>query len=121
MKKDKEVEMVDSKEAEVDLMEKMVELIVLCKIRENLNGRMMIRTRPSGKVVAHTEEVLDLTEEEVILIIKVVFVVIVLDVVKKDTNPLSLDLLKVGKVTKMLWYKVETLRVHLVGLRLEKI
>ena len=43
MKQDKVVEVVDSKEAEVDLMEKVVDLTILCKIRENLNGRMMIK------------------------------------------------------------------------------
>ena len=35
MKKDKEVEVVDSREAEVDLMEKVEDLKILCKIREN--------------------------------------------------------------------------------------
>ena len=82
MNKDKEVEVVDSREAEVDLMEKVVDLTVLCKTKTNLNGRMVKKTRRSGKVVVHTEEVLDLTEEEVILMIEVVFVVIVSDVVK---------------------------------------
>ena len=57
----------------------------------------MIKTRTSGKVVVHTEEVLDLTEEEVILILEVVFMVIVLDVVKK-----GIDLLKVGRIIEML-------------------
>ena len=49
----------------------------LCKIKENLNGRMMTKERPSGKVVIHTKEVLVLTEEEVILILEVDFMVIV--------------------------------------------
>ena len=31
--------MVDSREVEVDLMEKVVDLKILCKIRENLNGK----------------------------------------------------------------------------------
>ena len=75
--------MVDSKEAKVNFMEKVVDLTVLCKIKGNLNGRMMTRARPSGKMVILTEEVLVLTKEEVILILEVVFVVIVLDVVKK--------------------------------------
>ena len=33
MKKEKEAEVVDSREVEVDLMEKVVDLIVLCKIK----------------------------------------------------------------------------------------
>ena len=102
MNKDKEVEVVDSREVEVDLTKKVVDLTILCKIRENLNGRMMIKTRPSGKVVVHTEEVRDLTEEEAILILEVVFVVIVLDVVKKGIDPLHVDPLKMDKVTKIL-------------------
>ena len=77
MNKDIEVEVVDSKEVEVDLMEKVVDLTVMCMIKENLNGRMMTKTRLSEKVVVHTEEVLDLTKEEVILILEVVFVVFV--------------------------------------------
>ena len=104
MNKDKEVEVVDSREAEVDLMEKVENLTVLCNIRENLNGRMMIKARPSGKVVILTEEILVLAEEEVLLILEVVFGVIVLDVVK-DIDILSVDLLEVGKIIEMLWYK----------------
>ena len=77
MSKDKEVEVVDSREVEVDLMVKVVDLTILCRIKKNLNGRMRTKRRPSGKVVAHTEEVLDLIKEEVILIIEVVFMVIV--------------------------------------------
>ena len=98
MKKDKEVEVVDSREAEVDLMEKVVDLTSLCKIKENLNGRMMAKTRPSGKVVVLTKEVLDLIEDEVILILEVVSMVIVSDVVKKGIDILNVDLLKVGKI-----------------------
>ena len=98
MKKYKEVEVVESREVEVDLKVKVADLIMLYKIKENLNGRMMTKIRPSGKVVIHTKEVLDLTEEEVILIIDVVFMVIVLDVVKKGIYILNVDLLKVGKV-----------------------
>ena len=64
MNKDKEVEVVDSREAKVDLIEKVADLTILYKIRK--------KTRPSGKVVVHTEEVLDLTKEEVILILEVV-------------------------------------------------
>ena len=75
--------MVDSREAEVDLMEKVADLTVLCRIKTNLNGRMMTKARPNGKVVILTEEGLILTEEEVILILEVVFLVIILDVANK--------------------------------------
>ena len=51
MNKEKEVEVVDSSEANVDPMEKVADLTILCKIRENLNGRMMIKERLSKKVV----------------------------------------------------------------------
>ena len=51
MNKDKEVEVVDSKEAEVDLMVKVADLTILSKIRENLNGKVMSKTRLNGKVV----------------------------------------------------------------------
>ncbi|MDF3686275.1 hypothetical protein [Enterobacter hormaechei] len=90
MNKDKEVEVVDSREAEVDLMEKVADLTVLCRIKANLNGRMMTKARSNGKVVILTEEVLILTEEEVILILEVVSVVIVSDVVKRDIDDQSL-------------------------------
>ena len=46
--------------------------------------------------------------------------VIVSNVVKKDIDLLSVDPLKVDKVTKKLWFR-ETLRVHPVDLRLEKV
>ena len=102
MNKDKEVEVVDSREAEVDLMEKVADLTVLCRIKENLNGRVMTKARPNGKVVILTEEALLLTREEVILILEVDFMVIVLDVAKKDIYPLNVDLLKVGRIIEML-------------------
>ena len=95
-----EVEVVDSREAEVDLMEKVVDLIVLCKIRTNLHRIMLIKERLSRKVLIPTEEVLVLTEEEVILILEVVFMVIVLDVVKKDIDLLNVDLLEVGRINR---------------------
>ena len=120
MNKEKEVEVENSREENVDIMEKVVDLTILCKKRENMNGRMMIKERQSGKVVILTEEVLVLTYEEVILNLEVIFVVIVSDVVKKGIDPLNVDPLKMGKVIEMIWFK-ETLRVHLVGLRLEKI
>ena len=102
MSKDKEVEVVDSREVEVDLMVKVADLTILCRIKANLDGRMMTKIRLSGKVVAHTEKVLDLTEEEVILIIEVVLMVIVTNVVKKGIDILNVDLLKVGKIIEML-------------------
>ena len=98
MNKDKEVEVVDSREAKVDLMVMVADLIILYRIKENLNGRMMTKTRPSGKEVAHTKEVLDPTKEEVILILEVVFMVIVTNVVKKGIYILNVDLLKVAKI-----------------------
>ena len=94
--------MVDSREAEVDLMEKVVGLTILCRIKENLNGRMMTKSRPNGKVVMLTEEALILIEEEVILILEVDFMVIVLDVAKKGIDLLNVDPLKVGRIIKML-------------------
>ena len=93
--------MVDSREAEVDLMEKVVDLTVLCRIKENLNGRMITKARLNGKVVMLTKEALILTKEEVILILEVDFMVIVLDVAK-DIDPLNVDLLKVGRIIEML-------------------
>ena len=65
MNKDNEAEMVDSKEKEVDLTMEMTDLTILCKKKENLNGRMKIKTRQSGKVVIPIEAVLVPTEEEI--------------------------------------------------------
>ena len=93
MNKDKEVEVVDSKEVEVDVMEKVADLTILCRIKANLNGRMMTQARLSGKVLILTKVVLVLTKEEVILILEVDFMVIVLDVAKRE-----IDLLKVGRI-----------------------
>ena len=78
-------------------MEKVVDLTILCRIKENLNGRMMTKARLNGKVVILTEEALILTEEEVIHTLEVNFMVIVSDVVKK-----GIDLLKVEKIIEML-------------------
>ena len=97
MNKDKEVEVVHSREAEVDLMEKVVELTILCRIKANLNGRVMIKERPNGKVVILIEEALLLTREEVILILEVEFMVIDLDVAKKGIDLLNVDPLKSGQ------------------------
>ena len=102
MNKDKEVEVVDSREVEVDLMEKVVDLTILCKIKANLNGRVMIKVRPNGKVVILTEEALILTREEVIPIVEVDFMVIVLDVAKKGIDFLNVDPLKVGRIIETL-------------------
>ena len=94
--------MVDSREVEVDLVDKVANLIVLCKIKENLNGRMMTKARPSGKVAILTKEVLVIIKEEVILILEMDFMVIVLDVVKKGLDILNVEILKVDKVIEML-------------------
>ena len=83
-------------------MEKVADLTVLCRIKENLNGRVMIKARLNGKVVILTEEALLLTREEVILILEVDFMVIVLDVAKKGIDILNVDLLKVGRIIEML-------------------
>ena len=101
MNKDKELEVVDSREAEVDLMVKVEDLTILCRIKENLNGRMMKKERTNGKVVIIIEEVLILTKEEVILILEVDFMVIVLDVEKKGIDLLNVDPLKVGRIIEM--------------------
>ena len=102
MNKDKEVEVVDSREVEVDHMEKVADLIVLCRIKENLNGRVIKKARLNGKVVILTEEALLLTREEVILILEVDFMVIVLDVEKKGIDLLNVDPLKVGRIIEIL-------------------
>ena len=85
MKKDREVEVVD-------LMEKVVDLTVLCRIKKNLNGRVMKKARPNGKVVILTEEALILIGEEVIPILEVDFMVIFLDVIKRDIYLLNVIL-----------------------------
>ena len=56
MNKDKEEELVDSREAKVDLMEKVVDLTILCKTRENLNAKMMTKENLNGKVAILTNE-----------------------------------------------------------------
>ena len=45
MSKDKEPEVADHKEANVDLMVKVVDLKILCKTKENLNGKVKIKVR----------------------------------------------------------------------------
>ena len=81
-------------------MEKLVDLIILYKIRGNLNGIMMIKARSSGKMMIPTEEVLVLTEEEVILILEVFFIIIILDMTKKGIDPLNVDTLVRMKVVE---------------------
>ena len=98
----KEVEVEDSREEKVDLMEKMEDLTIVYKTRENLSRQMMTKERLNGKVVILTEEVTILIEEEVILILEVVFMQIILEVVKRDIDHLNLDPLKVGMVIEML-------------------
>ncbi len=94
--------MVDSIEEKADFMEK-VDLTILCKIRKNLSGKMMTKARPNGKMVILTKEVLVLIEEEVILILEVVSMLIILYVVKKGIDPLSVDtLVRMSKTIKML-------------------
>ena len=63
MNKEEEVEVIDSREVVVDLMKKVVDLTILCKIRENLNGKVMKKERINGKVVILTKEVLILTKK----------------------------------------------------------
>ena len=60
------------------------------------------RGRSESFVVVFIKEVLDLTKEEVILILEMVSVVIISDVVKKGIDILNVDLLKMGKIIKML-------------------
>ena len=48
----------NSREVEVDLMEKVEDLTILCKIRANLNERMKIKARPCKTVVIPTKVVL---------------------------------------------------------------
>ena len=43
--------MVDSREAKVDLMMEVAGLTILCKIKENLNRRIMKEERQNGKLV----------------------------------------------------------------------
>ena len=89
--------MVNSREAELDLMEKVIKLKILCKIRENLSGKVMIKERLNRKVVIITKEVLLLIEEEIILVLEEDFVAIVLGV-EKDIDPLNVDILLKMKV-----------------------
>ena len=93
MNKDKEVEVVESREAEVDLTMEMADLIILCKIKENLNEKVKKKARQSGKVVFPTEVETIPIEEEVILTLEVDFMVNVIDVVVKIIDPLNVKVM----------------------------
>ena len=93
MKKDKEVEVVDSREVEVDLTMEMVDLTILCKIKENLNGKVKIKARPSGKVVIPIEVDTIPIEEEVLITLEVDFMVNVIDMVVKVIDILNVKVM----------------------------
>ena len=93
MNKDKEVEVVDSKEIEAYLTMEMVDLTILCKIKENLNGKLKLKERLSGKVVIPTEVVLVPTKEDVILTLEVDFMVNLIDVMAKVIDPLNVKVM----------------------------
>ena len=83
MNKDKAIEVVDSKETKVNLTMEMVDLTILYKTRENMNGKVKIKARPSGKVVITIKVLLVPIEEEVILTLEMDFMVNFIDVVVK--------------------------------------
>ena len=58
MNKEKEVDVVDSREVELELTEKVDNLIIMCKIRESPIRNMMTKARLNGKVVIITKKVL---------------------------------------------------------------
>ena len=97
MKKGKDVKLVDSREAEVDLTMEMTNLIIFCKKTTILNGKMKIKARNNGKVVIPTELEIIPTKEEVILTLEVDFMVNVIDVVVK-----VIDLFNVKVMVRML-------------------
>ena len=82
-------------------MKKVVDLIVLCRIKANQNGTMMKKERSNGKVVVLIEALI-LIKEEVIIIVEVDFMVIVLDVAKKGMHLFNVDILKVSGIIEML-------------------
>ena len=98
MNKDRELEVVDSKEVDVDPMEIVVNVTILYKTRVNLNGKIMRKARISGKVVVPTEEVLVHTKKDIILTLEVVFTVNISNVVKKGIDPLNANTLAEVKV-----------------------
>ena len=81
MKKDREVKVVDSREAEADLTMEMVDLTILCKTKANMNGevrkkenmneKMKTKARLGGNVVIHIEVETIPIEEEVVLTLEV--------------------------------------------------
>ena len=89
--------MVDPKEAKVDLMVKVVDMKISCKTKENLNGKVKIKERSSGKVVIPTEVDTIPIEEEVILTLELDFMVNVIEVVVK-----VIDLLNVKVMVRLL-------------------
>ena len=100
MNKEKEVEVVDSKEAE-----SYGESGRSDNSKQD-KGKSKWKNDDKDKIewkgAAHIEEVLDLTKEEEILTLEVVFVVIDSNVAKKGIDLLNVDLLKVGKIIEML-------------------
>ena len=93
MSKDKELEVADPKEAEVDLMVKLVDLTISCKTKAYLNGKVKIKAKPSGKVVTPLEVDTIPIEEEVILTLEVDFMVNVINVVVKLIDPLNVKVM----------------------------
>ena len=90
MSKDKELEVANHKEVEVDLMVKVADLTISCKAKANLNGKVKIKARPSGKVVTIPTKVDTIPiAEEVILTLDVDFMVNVINVVVKVIDPLN--------------------------------
>ena len=70
---------------------------ILCKKKENLNGKVKTKARQNGKVVILTDVEIIPTKEEVILTLEVDFMVIVIDVVVK-----VIDILNVKVMVRML-------------------
>ena len=89
MNKDKEVEVVDSREAEVDLTMEMKNLIILCNSNENLNGKVKTKARQSGNVVIPTKVETIPIDDDLNPTLEVDFMVNVIDVVVKVIDPLN--------------------------------
>ena len=68
-------------------------LTILYKRKENLNGKVKIKARPSGKVVIPTKVDTIPIGEEVILMLEVDFMVNVMDVVVKVIDPLNVKVM----------------------------
>ena len=71
----------------------MVYLEIMCKIKEDLNKRVMRKERPSGKVVVLTKEEVILTE---VVIEEEYLEVNASNVSKKDIEPLNVNILEGG-------------------------